>query len=100
MHYWIIPLLAAIANTLLCVVVYRHDPRNPLNRVFSLTTATIISWNLNIFSLYYFDNPAQAFFWSKVFRTGTLLMPPAVVHTFLVFGEKRSQLARRYLISA
>jgi len=99
-YYWFIPFLAAIANTLLCVIVYRNDPRNPVNKVFSLTTATIISWNLNIFSLYYFSDAASAFYWSKVFRTGTLLMPPTVVHLFLIFGGKQSRLSRAYLILA
>jgi two-component system NtrC family sensor kinase len=100
MHYWVVPLLAAIANTLLCVIVYRHDRTNPVNRLFALTTATIISWNLNIFSLYYFNDAAQAFYCSKVFRTGTLLMPPTVVHLFLTFGGPLSRIARAYLIVA
>jgi signal transduction histidine kinase len=98
--YWTIPLFAAIANTILCVVVYRHAPRNKLNRVFALTTVTIIAWNLNLFCLAYLRDAAQAYYWSKVFRTGTLLMPPTVVHTFLVFGDNRSRWARRYLIIA
>ncbi len=100
MRYWFIPLLAAIANTLLCAVVYRHDRRNPLNRAVCLATATIISWNLNIFCLYYFDDPESAFYWSKVFRTGTLLMPPAVLHVFLIFRGKWSRISRAYLLGA
>ena len=74
MRYWLVPLFAAIANTLLCVVVYRHDRRNPVNQVFALATATIISWNLNIFSLYYFDDPERAFYWSKVFLNCLLML--------------------------
>jgi len=100
MGYWSVPLLAAIANVALCVVVYRHDRRNPLNRVFCLLTATIVSWNLNIFSLYVFSDPERANYWSTVFRVGTLLMPPAVVHLFLVFGRKRLSIYRAYLIAA
>jgi two-component system NtrC family sensor kinase len=100
MRYWFIPLLAAIANTLLCVLVYRHDRRNPLNRAFCLATATIISWNLNIFSLYYFDDPESAFYWSKVFRTGTLMMPPAVLHAFLIFSGRWTRTTRAFLLAA
>jgi signal transduction histidine kinase len=100
MRYWFVPLLAALANTLLCVLVYRHDRRNPLNRAFALATATIISWNLNIFSLYWFDDPESAFYWSKVFRTGTLLMPPVVLHAFLISSNKWSRLSRAYLAAA
>lgn len=96
---WAIPLFAALANALLGVLVYRHGRQKPLNRLFCLVTATIVAWNLNIFSLYYFE-AERAFYWSNVFRTGTLLMPPTVVHLFLLFGERRSLLSRIYILAA
>src|SRR3989304_4928020 len=99
-YSWVIPLIACLANSLLAIIVYWRSKSNPVNRLFGIVTVTIIFWNLNIFSLYYFVDPPAAFFWSKVFRTGTLVMPPTIVHLFLVFGNRRSRISRAYLDAA
>ena len=100
MPSWVVPLFAACANAVICFVVYRHDRKSELNQIYCLCTLTLVGWNLNIFSLYFFSNAASAHYWSTVFRTGTLLMPPTVVHTFVVAGNRRSAAMRAYLVSA
>jgi two-component system NtrC family sensor kinase len=100
MFPWLIPFCGAVANAILAVIVLRHGPHKPLNRLFCLVTATIVSWNLNLFSLYFFAGPEEAFYWSTVFRTGTLLMPPAVAHLFLFFGGRWHKLSRIYITFA
>lgn len=88
-----------MANIFIAVIVYRRGPTFRLNRLFALTTGTIIAWNLNLFSLHFFTSASRAQFWSDIFRTGTLLMPPSIVHLFLAFGERESRPWRLYLAS-
>ena len=82
MHYHaLVPLVAAVANAIICALVLRGGMRNPVSRVFAWMTLTFISWNLDIFSLYYFADAPSALWWSMVFRTGICLAPTAVFHT-------------------
>ena len=82
MHYHaLVPLVAAVANAIICALVLRDGMRNPVSRAFAWMTLTFISWNLDIFSLYYFADAPSALWWSMVFRTGICLAPTAVFHT-------------------
>ena len=92
--HFLIPLVAAIGNLLLGVFVLLRGPRLELNRAFAFTTVTVVFWNLNIFSFYAFTDVQTAFFWSRFFRVGTLLMPAAVLHFFIVFSEYQSRVLR------
>jgi signal transduction histidine kinase len=50
-------------------------------------TLTIAAWDLGIFALYFFDDPAQAEWWSRVARVGICFAPVAGFHTaFLITG--------------
>src|SRR5438128_6799904 len=80
-HHALVPLVAAVANAIICALVVRCGMRNPISRVFAWMTLTFISWNLDIFSLYYFADAPSALWWTMVFRTGICLAPTAVFHT-------------------
>ena len=55
-YHALVPLSAALANLAICLLVLRKGLREPLNRAFALTAAGIVTWNLDIFCLYYFDD--------------------------------------------
>ena len=99
-YYFIIPLLAAIGNLTLAAIVLRRDRHNELNQAFSFATTMIMLWNLNIFVFYASADAHTAFYWSRFFRVGTLLMPAAIAHFFYVFSERRPRWVFRFLILA
>ena len=72
-YHWLVPLTAALLNAVLGVIVLFNEPRRAINQLFACLSLTLVLWNLNIFVLYYFDDPASALYWSNLFRVGTLL---------------------------
>jgi signal transduction histidine kinase len=99
-YYFVIPLLAALGNLILAAIVLRRDRHNELNQAFAFATVMMVFWNLNIFVFYASANAQTAFFWSRFFRVGTLLMPASAAHFFYVFSERRPRWAFRFLILA
>src|SRR5207249_9815900 len=82
MHYHaLVPLIAAVANAIICALVLRGGMRNPVSRVFAWMTLTFISWNLDIFSIYYFADARSALWWCMVFWIGICVSSTAVFHT-------------------
>ena len=90
-YHWTVPLVAAVLNTVLGVVVLRANPRSPVNRVFALLSLTIVFWHLNIFVLYFFKDAEEALYWSNVCRVGTLMAAAVASHLMVVFSETRSR---------
>jgi len=88
----LIPLIAAVANLIICVPVLRHGIHRPLLRAFAWMTLTLVAWNLDIFSLYYFTDMDTAAWFSRLFRTGVCLAPAAVFHAILTLSESRGRL--------
>src|SRR4029077_8381019 len=104
-HHWVVPLVAAAANSVICVLVLRGGLRRPITRVFAWMTFTTILWNLDIFALYYFADPVAAERWSRIFRTGMCFSAPALLHAGLVQSESRGRgwvaaLVISYLVAA
>ncbi|HXJ35252.1 MAG TPA: ATP-binding protein [Candidatus Eisenbacteria bacterium] len=94
-HDWIVPLGAAVANLLIGGTVLWRGARGPTTRTFAWMTAMVALWNVDVFALYYFEDPAAAEFWSRLFRTGLFLAPSAVFHSTLFVAEERSPGARK-----
>ena len=90
-YHWTIPLLAAAMNALLAAVVLRQNSRLAVNRLFGLLSLSLVLWNLNIFVLYYVDHAETAYYWSNLFRVGTLLAAPVAAHLFGALSESRSR---------
>jgi signal transduction histidine kinase len=85
-HHALLPLAAALANLVICVPVLRRGVRQPVIRTFAFMTAATVSWNLAIFSLYYFQDAAQAEWWNRVFRTGICFAPVTAFHFAIVIA--------------
>jgi signal transduction histidine kinase len=74
------------------VVVLRHNPRNALNQCFAFLSAAIVSWNLNIFVLYFLRDESSALYWSAVFRVGTLMAASLASHLMILLSRTRSRI--------
>jgi len=94
-----IPLVAAFANFIIGAAVLGRCRTDRLARAFVFFSLCLTSWNLGIFSLYYFKDPADAEWWSRVFRVGIVLGPAAAFHTVLLLNQERSRLSS-YLLGA
>jgi signal transduction histidine kinase len=85
-YHWLIPLAAALANLIVFVPVLRQGVRHRMQRAFAGMTLVLATWNLDIFSLYYFSDVAAAEWWSRMFRVGICFAPAAVLHFALVLS--------------
>jgi signal transduction histidine kinase len=86
-YHSLVPLAAAAANLVICLVVLSGGMRRPGPRTFAWLTLCVVAWNLDIFALYHFEDPARAEWWSRVFRTGICMAPAAMVHATLVLAD-------------
>ena len=80
----LLPLLGAAASAVLAVVVQSSAPDRRLGRIFSFLALALVCWNLNIFALYAFADYGDALWYSRLFRTGSLFLFPAILHLSLV----------------
>ena len=87
LYHYLIPLAAAVANVVMCVLVLRSDVRNRTSLAFAWMTFGIVCWNLDIFALYYFADIEDAELWSRVFRIGICVAPVAAYHMTLVLAD-------------
>jgi signal transduction histidine kinase len=87
-YHWIVPLLAAIASLVLGVVVYRSADESPVRRLFAVLALMLVFWNLHAFVLFYVKDIHLAFVLSKVFRSGSLLVVPAITHLTLLLKDR------------
>ena len=99
-YHALVPLSAAMANLVICLLVLRKGLREPLNRAFAMMAAGIVAWNIDIFCLYYFDDIALADWWSRVFRVGICFAPVTAFHFALVLSETKGQIWRGILTGA
>ena len=86
-HSWLVPLLGAVGNTIILVLVLRGGARSASQRAFAWMTFTTVTWSLDLFALYYFTDPAAAEWWSTFFRTGMCFLPAAFFHATLALSE-------------
>ena len=98
MHYHaLIPITAAVANLLICALVLRRGSREPLHRAFAGLTLVGAGWDLCIFSLNFFEDPALAEWWSRIFRTALCLAPAALLQFAIVLSQSNGRLWQRLL---
>src|SRR6266566_588985 len=99
-HHWVVPLVAAVANAIICLLVLRGGVRNRALRVFVWLIFNTVLWNLDIFSLGYFSDGLSAEWWSQLFRIGVCFAPVAFFHAALVQAESRGRLWTGLLVAA
>lgn len=92
MSYWVLPLIAAVANMVLAVLVIRAAPWSQRSRAFSLLTAAFVLWNLNFFTLFFVHDYATAVYWTRIFRVGAVCIPAATLYFVGSLRERRSPL--------
>src|SRR5207247_7065243 len=93
-HPWLVPLVAAVADAIICLLVLRGGVRNRALRVFAWMTFNTVLWNLDIFALDYFPDGLSAEWWSQLFRVGVCFAPAAFVHAALVQAGSGGRLER------
>src|SRR5207244_8373851 len=95
-HSWLVPLVGAVGNTIILVLVLRGGARSASQRAFAWMTFTTVTWSLDLFALYFFKDPAAAEWWRTVFRTGMCFLPAAFFHATLALAESW---ARRWRVT-
>ena len=92
-YHWIIPLVAALANFSLALMVHRIGPRTALRRVFVLTAISLAFWNLIYVVFYSVTDHDRAFQLARIVRCGAMFLFPAVLHLAVILpGRQRRPL--------
>ncbi len=86
---WLTPLFAAMALCFLASVVSRRSSEGELPQVFVFFAVLLCFWNLNFFALYSVADVDLLWQMSRTLRTGTLFLPPAILHLFLSIDPNR-----------
>lgn len=90
-YHWIPPLFAAVTILILAFTVNRRGVRTPTRDLFTFLACMLVLWNLNFFVLYSVSDRDVAFALTRVFRLGSLFMPPAILHLILSLRDERSR---------
>lgn len=93
----LVPLIAAAANLGICIPVLRRGLRQRVTRAFVWMTFALIGWNLDLFCLYHFNDPAEAEWWSRLFRTAMCFGPVAAYHFALAVAGSDGRVSRAVL---
>lgn len=93
-----VPLLAAVSNLVLGILVYRSRGHTRFGRVFTFLACMLVLWNLHFFVLYSISDRDLAFSLSRLFRVGSNFMAPAVLHVALALEPRRSRVWRTILV--
>jgi two-component system, NtrC family, sensor kinase len=93
-YHWLVPLVSAVLNLSLGMLVLIRDRRARLNQVFLWMSVTLTLWNLNNFAFYAIRDPARALWWGTILRTGTILTPSAVFHLALTLAATNPVFSR------
>ncbi|MBN1462098.1 MAG: hypothetical protein JW922_00290, partial [Paludibacteraceae bacterium] len=84
-------LLTGITSFAMGVFVYFKNPKNKVNRLWSLFTFSVAIWGFGAFKIGITKQPDQALIWWKVAHIGVILIPVLFIHfinTFLARKEK------------
>ncbi|HVO25554.1 MAG TPA: ATP-binding protein [Candidatus Margulisiibacteriota bacterium] len=96
-YHWIPPLFAAVTILILAFTVNRRGMRTPTRDLFTFLACMLVLWNLNFFVLYSVSDRDVAFALTRIFRVGSLFMPPAILHLILSLRDERSRAWSRAL---
>ncbi|MBI3302588.1 MAG: GAF domain-containing protein [Deltaproteobacteria bacterium] len=95
--YWLPPFLAGVLDLFLGLLVVQRAPHRTLNQIFALFALSLMSWNFDIATLYFFTDYERALKWSEFFRYGMLFIPPTVYHLALALTGRRTVTSRLFL---
>jgi signal transduction histidine kinase len=86
-----VPLIAALANVVIWIATLSQGVSQRVIRIFSVLCLCMASWNMGMFSLYYFPDPESAEWWSRIFRVGMIFAPAVFYHftTAMAPGDSR-----------
>jgi len=99
LYPWLTPLVAALALLFLAIAVGRRASDGQLPQVFVFFAVVLCFWNLNFFALYSIDDFDLLWEVSRTLRTGTIFLPPAILHLFLSIEPVRHAVWARILVA-
>ncbi len=86
-----ITFLSLAANLAIAVVVFLHDPKNRLHRVFALWNVCFALDSLLLLGLELAQSPHEARFWALATGIGLYMIPPTSFHFTLLLTKDESR---------
>lgn len=93
-------IISAVGNLGLGLFVYTRDKKNDLYRTFFSLCLILTVWNINILGLIIAPNEHFAWYWSKIFGIGLVLLPPGVLGLMLAFTEYKGKSEKQMLYTS
>ncbi|MHA3770179.1 ATP-binding protein [Verrucomicrobiota bacterium sgz303538] len=81
------PLLGAILNGIVAVLVLTSDPRSRINRTFFAWGLSVTIWNLGTFALFVSPSDEVAHQWARIMQFGVIFIPVTLFHLSLLLAE-------------
>ena len=94
--YALLPLTAFFANVILGFYVLYRNPKEQLNRLYSLFAFSWAIWALGDFLVFTANTSQAALYMSRLATFGASLAPAFVLHFFLVFTKNKFIARKRY----
>jgi PAS domain S-box-containing protein len=86
--YAILPLLGFFANIVLGFYILYINPKERLNRLYSLVTFSLAIWSAGNFLFFMSTTPEGALAWDRLGTIGSSLTAAFLLHFFLVFTKQ------------
>ncbi|MEA3188852.1 MAG: two-component system, NtrC family, sensor kinase [Chthoniobacter sp.] len=82
-----IPLVGAICNSLLVMLVLARGARTTVLRVYTLLGIGIVIWNVGTFFMFQAHDKHDALFWARFLQLGVIFIPLALFHLSLLVAD-------------
>ncbi len=83
--YGILPLVAIFANAYICAYIFRKNPKEKLNRFFSLFALSLVIWSIGDLGVFSAKNMEVAILGSRIAGVGASLTSVFLLHFCIVF---------------
>ncbi len=95
--YSALPLIALITNLATCFYILYINPKNNLNRFFSLFAGGLALWSLATFYNFNSTSVVEVVFWEKIGTIGAVLTSVFLFHFVLIYTKNKYTVNKKIL---
>jgi signal transduction histidine kinase len=86
----LIPLIGAVLNLALALLVLTNNFRSAVNRVYSVLGISFAIWNFGTFWMFRVTNAQDAYFWARFLQFGVIFIPVSFLHLSMLIARVRT----------
>lgn len=85
----LIPLIGAVLNLALALLVLTNNFRSVINRVYAVLGISFAIWNFGTFWMFRVTNAHDAYFWARFLQFGVIFIPVSFLHLSALIARVR-----------